>query len=153
MLRPANVKCDRSVSVAIVSLHLRLSRYARAYRPTISDDIQIYISLSLMDPRTSMSTVNDCLVDTLLWMESSKFKQHVVRTDLIIIGTKQQRNKIFDYFPVKILGNDTLPSDTFRNLDVVLAVISSFISTFHKFANHVSTIIYVISVESGVIYL
>ena len=56
-----------------------------------------------MDTRTSMSTVNDCLTDTLLWMESSKLKLNIDRTDLNIIGTKQKRNTIVDYFQLKYL--------------------------------------------------
>ena len=38
------------------------------------------------------------------------------KTDLIIIGAKQKRNEIVDYFPVKILGKD---ADTVRNLGIV----------------------------------
>ena len=72
-----------------------------------------------MDIHTYVSTVNDCLTDILSWMESSKLKLIVDKTDLFIIGEKQQRNKIVDYFPVKILGNDTSSSDTVRNLGVV----------------------------------
>ena len=82
----------------------------------------------------------------ILWIESSKLKLIVDKTDLIITGTKQQRNKTVDYFPVKILGNDTSPSQTVQNLGVV------FDRTFQKYANHVS-IIYVISVESGIFCL
>ena len=53
-----------------------------------------------MDTHTSMSTVNDYFTDILSWMESSKLKLNVDKTDIIIIGTKQQQNKIVDYFPV-----------------------------------------------------
>ena len=63
-----------------------------------------------------MSTVNDILS----WMD---------KTGLIITGINQQRNKIVDYFPVKILGNETSPSDTIRNVCVVLTVMTTFIIT------------------------
>ena len=86
-------------------------------------------------------------------MESNKFKRNVDKTDLIIIGTKQQRKKIVDYFPVKIHGKYTSLSDTVRNLNVVfLTLISAFFSTFHNLTNRVSNT-NVISAESGVIYL
>ena len=49
-----------------------------------ADDTQVYISLSP--------------THILTWMESSKSKRNVDKTDLIIIGTKQQRIKIVDYF-------------------------------------------------------
>ena len=64
-------------------------------------------------------------------MESSKLKPNVKKTYLIIIGIKQQRNKIVDYFSIKILGSDTSLSDTVQNLGVVLN--SAFISTFYKY--------------------
>ena len=40
------------------------------------------------------------------------------KTDLIIIGTKQQQNMVINLPPVNLLGNDTSPSDTVQNLDV-----------------------------------
>ena len=57
----------------------------------------------------------------------------VDQTDLIISGTKQQRNKIVDYFPVNILGKDTSPPDTGRNLGVVF---DSNLS-FHQYISQV----------------
>ena len=53
-------------------------------------------------------------------MESSKLKLNPDKIDLIIIGTKQQRNMVISHCPVKLLGNDPFPSDTVRNLGVVL---------------------------------
>ena len=41
------------------------------------------------------------------------------KTDLIIIGTKQQRNRFISHFLVKLLGSDTFPSETVRNVGVV----------------------------------
>ena len=41
------------------------------------------------------------------------------KTNLIIIGTKQQRDRVINHFPVKLFGSDTFPSDTVRNLGVV----------------------------------
>ena len=47
------------------------------------------------------------------------YKLNPDKTDLIIIGTKQQRNRVINHFPVKLLGSDTFPSDTVHNLGVV----------------------------------
>ena len=52
-------------------------------------------------------------------MESSKLKLNPPKTDVIIIGTKQQRHMVISHFPVKLLGSDTFPPDTVHNLDVV----------------------------------
>ena len=49
-------------------------------------------------------------------MESSKLKLNPYKTYLIIIGTKQQRHRVINHFPVKVLGSDTFPSDTVRNV-------------------------------------
>ena len=52
-------------------------------------------------------------------MESNTLKLNPDKTDLIIIGTKQQQNRIISHFPVKLLGSDTFPSDTVHSLGVV----------------------------------
>ena len=52
-------------------------------------------------------------------MESSKLKLNPDKTYFIIVGTKQQRNRVINHFPVKLLGSDTSPSDTVCNLGFV----------------------------------
>ena len=66
-------------------------------------------------------------------MESSWLKLNPDKTDLIIIGTKQQQNMIISHFPVKLFGSDTFPSDTIRNVGVV------FDSDFN-FRQHISQV-------------
>ena len=88
----------------------------------------------------------------LLWMESSKLKLNPDQTYLIIIGTKQQPNRVINHFPVKLLGSDSFPSDTVRNLGVIFDSDFNFRQHFLKYVNPVS-IIFVISVEFGVTYL
>ena len=96
-----------------------------------ADDTQVYISLSQSNAHESVSTLSDCLTD-ILWMESSKLRLNPDKTD-IIIGTKQQRNRVISHFPVKLLSSDTFPSDTVRNLGVV------FDSDFN-FRQHISQV-------------
>ena len=98
-----------------------------------ADDTQVYISLSQSDAQESVSTLSDCLTDILFWMESSKLKLNPDKTDLIIIGTKQQRNRVISHFPVKLLASDTFSSDAVRNLGVV------FDSDFN-FCQHISQV-------------
>ena len=66
-------------------------------------------------------------------MKSSKLKLNSDKTEFIIIGIKQQRHKLSNHFPVKLLDNDICPSDSVCNLGVVFD--SDF--SFHK---HVSNI-------------
>ena len=117
-----------------------------------ADDTQVYIELSQPDTHKSISSLSDCLTDISLWMKSSKLKLNSNKTEFIIIGTKQQRHKLSNHFPVKLLANDISPSDS------VLGVIfdSDFSSHKHisnkKYASHAFTT-YVISAEFGVTYL
>ena len=73
------------------------------------DDTQVYISLSQSNAQESVLTFSYCLTDILFCMESSKLKLNPDKTDLIIISTKQQRNRITNHFPVKLFGSDTFP--------------------------------------------
>ena len=82
-------------------------------------DTHVSIPLSQSNGQESVSTLSDCLTDILFMMESSKLKLNPGKTDFIITGTKQQRNRVNSHFPVKLLGNDTFSSDTVRNLCVV----------------------------------
>ena len=78
-------------------------------------------------------SLSDCLTDISLWMKSSKLKLNSDKAEFITIGTKRQRHKLSNHFPVKLLDNDICPSDSVRNLGVVFD--SNF--SFHK---HVSNI-------------
>ena len=129
-----------SLSQVITNHNLSHHRYA--------GDTQFYISLSQSDAQESVSTLSDFLTDILFWMESGNLKLNPDKTDLIIIGTKQQRNRVINHFPVKPLGSDTFPSYTVHNLGVDFD--SDII--FLKYLNPVS-IIYVISVEFRITYL
>ena len=65
-------------------------------------------------------------------MESSKLKLNPDKTYLII-GSKQQRNRVINHFPVKLFGSDTFPSDTVRNLGVVF-------DSDYNFCQHISQV-------------
>ena len=89
--------------------------------------------LSQSNAQESVSTLNDCLTGILFWMESSKLELNPDKTNLIIIGTKQQRNRVINHYPDKLLRSDTFPSNTVRNLGVV------FDSDFN-FRQHISQV-------------
>ena len=93
-----------------------------------ADDTHVYVELSQSDTHKSISSLSDCLTDISLWMKSSKLKLNSNKTEFIIIGTKQQRHKLSNHFPFKLLDNDISPSDNVRNLGVIFD--SDF--SFHK---------------------
>ena len=101
-----------------------------------ADDTHVYISLSQSNAQESVSTLSDCLTDILFWMESSKLKLNPDKTDLIIIGTKQ--NRVISHFPVKLLRIDTFPSNTVHNLGVVFD--SDFYFRQHIFLRYVNPV-------------
>ena len=80
-----------------------------------ADDTQVYIELSQSDTHKSISSLSDCLTNISIWMTSSKLKLNSDKTEFIIIGRKQQRHKLSNYFPVKLLDDDISPSDSVRN--------------------------------------
>ena len=98
-----------------------------------ADNTNIDIELSQPDTLKSISSLSDCLTDISVWMKSSTLKLYSDKTEFIIIGTNQQRHKLSNHFPVKLLDNDICPSDSVCNVGVVF----DSDSRFHK---HVSSI-------------
>ena len=75
-----------------------------------ADDTQIYMSLAKLQ---------HCLLGVSAWMTGSKLKLNPSKTEFRLIGTKLQREKFLNYFPCLILGQDTNPSTSAKNLGVV----------------------------------
>ena len=71
-----------------------------------ADDTQVYIELSQSDTHKSISSLSDCLTDISLWLKSSKLRLSSDKTQFIIIGTKQQRHKLSNHFPVNNNNNN-----------------------------------------------
>ena len=84
-----------------------------------ADDTHVCIELSQSDTHKSISSRSDCLTDISLRVKSSKLKLNSDKTECIIIGIKQQRHKLSNHFPVKLLDNDKSPSDSVRNVGVI----------------------------------
>ena len=74
-----------------------------------ADDTQIYISLSGSEALESLTDLKPCVTDVFTWMTNSKLKLNPSKTEFIIIGSKQQREKFKDLFPILLLDHDTLP--------------------------------------------
>ena len=83
-----------------------------------ADDTQIYLSLSKIDPKMSLSLVQQCLQDVSDWMIASKHRLNPDKTEFILIATKSQRDKFKKYFPTNLLDQDVTPTDSARNLEV-----------------------------------
>ena len=76
-----------------------------------ADDTQIYVSITPDTARSAIPNLQMCL--------SSVMKLNAEKTELILIGTKLQRQKLTQWFPIDILGKTIAPTVLVRNLGVV----------------------------------
>ena len=84
-----------------------------------ADDTQIYMSLSVSNAKESLEKLQHCLVGMSAWMTGSELKLNPSKTKKFFIGTKLQREKIVNNFPCLLLGQDTNPSTSAKNLGVL----------------------------------
>ena len=59
-----------------------------------ADDSQLYVSLSASDSPASVKKLQSCLASIQNWMQSNKLKLNPDKTEFLLIGHKQQRQKI-----------------------------------------------------------
>ena len=75
------------------------------------DDQQIYLSFSPVQPggkEKCLETLEGCISDKCLWMRSNVLKLNNDKTELIVLGTRQQPGKVGDV--TIMIGNDTIPA-------------------------------------------
>ena len=82
------------------------------------DATHIYMYLSFSNSKESLEKLQQCLMGMPAWMTGSKLKLNPSQTEFNI-GSKLQREKIFNNFPCLILGQDTNPSASAKNIGVV----------------------------------
>ena len=85
-----------------------------------TDDTQIHMSLSFSNAKESLEKLQHCLMGVSAWMTGSKLKLNPSKTEFLFIGTKIQREKILYNFSCLLLGQDTNPSTSAKNLGVIL---------------------------------
>ena len=72
-----------------------------------------------LNAKESLENLQHCVMAVSAWMTGSKLKLNPSKTEFFLIGTKLQREKILNDFPCLILGQDTNPSASAKNLGVV----------------------------------
>ena len=77
-----------------------------------------YVYLSHMDASAAFDMLNRCLQDVKEWMSASKLKLNPDKTELILFGSKKQRERLNACFQINILGNHLQPTESVRNLGV-----------------------------------
>ena len=84
-----------------------------------ADDTQMYIFLSVSNAKESLTKLQQYLMGVSAGMTGSKLKLNPSKTEFLLIGTKLLRKKFLHNFPCLILGQDTNPSASAKNLGVV----------------------------------
>ena len=84
-----------------------------------ADDTQIYMSLSFLNAKESLEKLQHCLMGVSAWMTGSKLKRNPSKTEFLLIGTKLEREKFLNNFPCLLLGQETNPSTSAKNLGVL----------------------------------
>ena len=59
-----------------------------------------------------------CITGVSAWMAQSKLKLNHSKTDFFLIGSKSQREKLINLFPLAVLDNEMNPADSARNMGV-----------------------------------
>ena len=89
-----------------------------------ADDTQIYISFSPNQSHDSLSLLSSTLDEVYAWLTSNRLSVNPSKTEFLIIGNPQQRNKIQSSLIV-FCGNVISPSESARNLGVTFDSILS----------------------------
>ena len=77
------------------------------------------MSLLVSNANESLEKLQHCLMGVSAWMAGSELKLNPIKTEILSIGTKLQREKNLNNYPCLILGQDTNPSTSAKNLGVV----------------------------------
>mgnify|MGYP001813391687 CR=1 FL=1 len=81
-----------------------------------ADDTQLYISFSTDDSTVSLHRLQDCLSREQHWMFQNKLKLNPDKTEFLLIGNERQRGKYSTLFPISLMGVETMPSKSVKNL-------------------------------------
>ena len=98
-----------------------------------ADDSQLYVSFSSGDSAAALNGLQSCLASVQSWMSTNKLKLNPDKTEFLLIGNERQRSKYLSMFPIELLGVETYPAKSARNLGVI------FDKNFN-FRSHISTI-------------
>src|SRR5271156_2499648 len=83
-----------------------------------ADDTQLYTSFSVNDSSTSTKLISDCIADIRSWMQSNLLKLNESKTEVVMIGTKQQLSKVGN-IEISVRNVNIRPCSKVRNLGVI----------------------------------
>ena len=98
-----------------------------------ADDSQLYVSFSSGDSGAALNGLQSCLASVQSWMLTNKLKLNPDKTEFLLIGNERQQSKYISMFPIELLGVESYPAKSARNLGVI------FDKNFN-FHSHISAI-------------
>ena len=102
-----------------------------------ADDSQLYVSFSSGDSAAAQNGLQSCLASVQSCMSTNKLKLNPDKTEFLLIGNERQRSKYLSMFLIELLGVETYPAKSARNLGVISDKNFNFrlhISAIHVFA-------------------
>src|SRR5579863_2041022 len=79
---------------------------------------QLYTSFSIKDSDASVRSVSDCITDIKAWMKSNLLMLNDSKTEVLLLGTKQQLNKL-GKLEINVGSANIKPCTKVRNLGVI----------------------------------
>ena len=109
-----------------------ISRYGLSHH-LYSDDTKNYISLTGDTATELLKMFQSCINGVSAWMAQFKLKLNPSKTEFLLIGSKSQRGKFNNLFPLAVLDNEMNPADSARNL-------GAFFDRGLNFRQHISQV-------------
>ena len=95
-----------------------ISRHAIPHH-LYTEDSQLYVSVSSGYSAAALNGLQSCLASNQSWMSTNKLKLNPDKTEFLLIGNERQRSKCLSMFAIELLGVETYPEKSARNLGVI----------------------------------
>ena len=96
-----------------------------------ADDTQLYVHLTHKNVASALDKLSHCLEDVKRWLSTNKLKLNPDKTEFIVFGSKSQREKLNQSFPVNILGNLISINQSINQLSTCLISVSTDSKAHH----------------------
>src|SRR3977135_128017 len=83
-----------------------------------ADDTQLYTSFSVKGANTSVLSISNCIADVKTWMQSNLLMLNDSKTEVVLLGTKQQLSKLSN-LEISVGNANIKPCTKIRNLGII----------------------------------
>ena len=96
-----------------------------------ANDGQLYISVPALRAEDTIRQFTDCLCEVEAWMRASRLRLNPQKTQLIWLGSRQQRDKL-NVTDIQLLSTTLHPQSTVRSLGVILKQSVDDVQSYHQ---------------------